>query len=174
MKPFQMGEKKWSKGIVTNRFDDRSYEVEVGDTVYRRNRVHWKKTPECLSSEPTRVISDSDVGGAQMIENLVEGMGLQLDPEKKHWAPGNWIQVKLQVQGWTMPYKGQHWSVAADTTRVRVSLTWRTGHGESVKTMLCYAHWRKNISIFFFGFGYYFWLQGIHLISSIRLSSSNV
>ena len=55
MKPFQIGEENWSKGIVTNRLDERSYEVEVGDTVYRRNRVHLKKTPEFLSSEPTRV-----------------------------------------------------------------------------------------------------------------------
>ena len=55
MKPFQMGEKKWSKGIVTKRLDERSYKVKVGDTVYRRNRVHLKNTPEFLSSEPTRV-----------------------------------------------------------------------------------------------------------------------
>lgn len=45
MKPFQM-QKKWSKGIVIKRLDERSYEVETDNGNYRRNRVHLKKTEE--------------------------------------------------------------------------------------------------------------------------------
>ena len=45
MKPFRLGDKSWRKAKVVERLDDRSYEVEDTDgTVYRRNRVHLKKT----------------------------------------------------------------------------------------------------------------------------------
>ena len=45
MKPFRLGDKSWKKAKVVERLDDRSYEVEDTDgTVYRRNRVHLKKT----------------------------------------------------------------------------------------------------------------------------------
>ena len=45
MKPFRLGDKSWKKAKVVKRLDDRSYEVEDTDgTVYRRNRVHLKKT----------------------------------------------------------------------------------------------------------------------------------
>ena len=45
MKPFSLGDKSWKKAKVVERLDDRSYEVEGTDgTVYRRNRVHLKKT----------------------------------------------------------------------------------------------------------------------------------
>ena len=46
MKPFQMGEKKWSKAVATNRPNKRSYEVEVEYVIYRRNRVYLKETSE--------------------------------------------------------------------------------------------------------------------------------
>ena len=45
MKPFRLGDKSWKKANVVERLDDRSYEVEDTDgTMYRRNRVHLKKT----------------------------------------------------------------------------------------------------------------------------------
>ena len=45
MKPFRLGDKSWNKVNVVERLDERSYEVEDTDgTVYRRNRVHLKKT----------------------------------------------------------------------------------------------------------------------------------
>jgi transposase InsO family protein len=46
MKPFILGEKKWRKAVVTNRLDERSYEVQTPDATYRRNRMHLKKTAE--------------------------------------------------------------------------------------------------------------------------------
>lgn len=46
MKPFILGEKKWRKAVVTNRLDERSYEVQTPDATYRRNRMHLKKTEE--------------------------------------------------------------------------------------------------------------------------------
>ena len=51
MKPFQMGEEKWSKAVVADRLDECSYEVEAGDAVCRCNRVQMKKTPELPQSE---------------------------------------------------------------------------------------------------------------------------
>ena len=46
MKPLIQGKKNWQKAIVTKRLDERSYMVETSTAVYRRNRVHLKKTPE--------------------------------------------------------------------------------------------------------------------------------
>ena len=44
MQPFNLGQKEWQKGIVMRPLGERSYEVENPDAVYRRNRVHLKKT----------------------------------------------------------------------------------------------------------------------------------
>ena len=45
MKPFKLGVKSWKKATVLGRLDERSYEVEDSDgPVYRRNRVHLRKT----------------------------------------------------------------------------------------------------------------------------------
>ena len=45
MKPFRLDDKSWKKAKVVERLDARPYEVEETDgTVYRRNRVHMKKT----------------------------------------------------------------------------------------------------------------------------------
>ena len=46
MKPFKLGEKKWNKGVIQHRLDERSYEVETDDGTYRRNRMHLKKSYE--------------------------------------------------------------------------------------------------------------------------------
>ena len=46
MKPFVLGKKEWKKAVVTNRLDERSYEVDTGDILYRRNRAHLRKTEE--------------------------------------------------------------------------------------------------------------------------------
>jgi hypothetical protein len=60
MKPFRLGEKAWKHATVVERLDQRSYEVEADNgTLYRRNRVHLKKTnePPCKpSSEQVHVI----------------------------------------------------------------------------------------------------------------------
>lgn len=46
MKHFQIGKKTWDKGTITQRLDERSYEVETSGGVYRRNRCHLKKSNE--------------------------------------------------------------------------------------------------------------------------------
>ena len=46
MKPFVLGEKKWRKGVVTHRLDQRSYAVESSGGTYRRNRMHLRKSTE--------------------------------------------------------------------------------------------------------------------------------
>ncbi|XP_072031941.1 uncharacterized protein [Amphiura filiformis] len=46
MKPLVQGQKNWQKAIVSRRLDERSYVVETPTAVYRRNRVHLKKTQE--------------------------------------------------------------------------------------------------------------------------------
>ena len=40
LKPFRLGQKGWSKGTVVARLDERSYDIETPDGMYRRNRVH--------------------------------------------------------------------------------------------------------------------------------------
>ena len=45
LKPFVLGQKEWKKGVVVERLDERSHEVETADgSSYRRNRAHLKKT----------------------------------------------------------------------------------------------------------------------------------
>ena len=47
LQPFMLGEKKWRKGVIKRRLDDRSYEVETTEgSLLRRNRVHMKKVEE--------------------------------------------------------------------------------------------------------------------------------
>ena len=53
---FVMGQKEWKKGVVVERLDERSYEVETADgSSYRWNRAHLKRTnglsPEVTTSE---------------------------------------------------------------------------------------------------------------------------
>ena len=51
IKPFEQEQKEWKKGVVVERLDERSYEVETMDGFsYRRNRAHLKQTTQ-LSSE---------------------------------------------------------------------------------------------------------------------------
>ena len=45
LKPFILGQKEWKRGVVVERLDERSYEIETADgSSYRRNRAHLKKT----------------------------------------------------------------------------------------------------------------------------------
>ncbi|KAK7100337.1 hypothetical protein V1264_023309 [Littorina saxatilis] len=53
MQYFTLGHKKWTKAVVTKRLDDRSYEIQANGSLYRRNRVHLKKTAESASPEPS-------------------------------------------------------------------------------------------------------------------------
>ena len=46
LQPFKLGEKKWQKGTVINRLDQRSYLVDTDSGMLRRNRQHLKKTNE--------------------------------------------------------------------------------------------------------------------------------
>lgn len=56
LKPFTLGAKKWASGTVSKRLDERSYEVESGDGVYRRNRIHLKKVePPAMPAMPVPV-----------------------------------------------------------------------------------------------------------------------
>lgn len=56
MKPFQTGEKKWQRGVVTARLDERWYLIDTPDGgSYRKNKFHLKKTQEPPPiSEPDR------------------------------------------------------------------------------------------------------------------------
>ena len=53
MKPLVQGQKSWQKAIVKRRLDERSYVVETQNGIYRRNRVHLRKT-----QEPPPVLQD--------------------------------------------------------------------------------------------------------------------
>ena len=46
IKPWRFGKKEWQKGVVKKRLDERSYEVELPQGVFRRNRGHIRKTNE--------------------------------------------------------------------------------------------------------------------------------
>ena len=72
MKPFKLEEKKWNKGVIQHRLDERSYEVETDDGTYRRNRIHLKKSYE---GSPT---SDQEI---RMRPVNVEPTKLNNEPE---------------------------------------------------------------------------------------------
>ena len=54
MQPLVQGKKGWEKAIVSRRLDQRSYVVETPSGIYRRNRVHLRKTRENPPGEPTQ------------------------------------------------------------------------------------------------------------------------
>ena len=56
MKPFQLGSKVWKKATVASRLDERSYAVETANgEIYRRNRVHLKKSKENADTPESEV-----------------------------------------------------------------------------------------------------------------------
>ena len=53
LKPFRLGQKGWNKGTVVARLDERSYDIETPDGMYRRNRVHIRKDTVLEDAVPT-------------------------------------------------------------------------------------------------------------------------
>ena len=53
LKPFRLGQKGWNKGTVVARLDERSYDIETPDGMYRRNRVHIRKDTVPEDTVPT-------------------------------------------------------------------------------------------------------------------------
>jgi len=51
MKAHKVGDKKWQKGVVTQRLDERSYEIETDTGTYRRNCVHLRKSKESVNTQ---------------------------------------------------------------------------------------------------------------------------
>ena len=43
LKPFRLGQKGWNKGTVVASLDERSYDIETPDGMYRQNRVHIRR-----------------------------------------------------------------------------------------------------------------------------------
>ena len=64
MQPFRLGKKEWDKATVVRRLDQRSYEVETPSGVYRRNRVHLRKTKE----PPPQMSPSTYTGEKPMLE----------------------------------------------------------------------------------------------------------
>ena len=53
LKPFRLGQKGWNKGTVVARLDERSYDIETPDGMYRRNSVHIRKDTVPEDAVPT-------------------------------------------------------------------------------------------------------------------------
>ena len=58
LRPYTFRKKKWVNGTITKRLDERSYEVESGDSLYRRNRVHLRKMSNMTTDAPADVPAD--------------------------------------------------------------------------------------------------------------------
>ena len=71
MKPFTLGQKVWKKAIVTDRLDERSYEVsdDNGGT-FRRNRVHLNKSAE-PQTPPEYLLEDDQQAQSKTHEQIV-------------------------------------------------------------------------------------------------------
>jgi len=68
MKKFVLGQKDWKKGVVVERLDVRSYEVETADrSFYRPNKAHLKRTNELpvqgTTNASPQVSNNPDVTG---------------------------------------------------------------------------------------------------------------
>ena len=85
MRPFTLNQRRWKKGIVSSRLDERSYEVKTNKGSYRRNRVDLKKTreqPESLMTDTTQTeIAELD-GSPDMTQN-----GQAKEPETSRQRP---------------------------------------------------------------------------------------
>ena len=44
MTPYRLGDKKWPKGVICDKLDERLYRVDTGDGTYCRNCIHVHKT----------------------------------------------------------------------------------------------------------------------------------
>ena len=57
------GQTTWSAGACTGLVGPRSYEVKVGESVYRRNRrqlIHTNEPLPIVESQPTQISTDID------------------------------------------------------------------------------------------------------------------
>ena len=74
IKPFVQGQKEWKKGVVMERLDERSYEVETMDgSSYRRNRAHLKQTnelPTVLPESPPKQAAEPPIASSNSDENM--------------------------------------------------------------------------------------------------------
>jgi hypothetical protein len=91
MKPFKLGDKKWKKATVTERLDQRSYDVTVEDgATYRRNRVHLKKTaelPPMITAETNFENSNPKVSSTPERQEVQLDAGVPDDTSDTHTTP---------------------------------------------------------------------------------------
>ena len=86
MKPFVLGQKSWDKAEVTQRLDERSYEIQSAGVTYRRNRQHLVKTAEPsvqpdISEQPR---PDTNVRSDQSAHQQSQAPAVQASPEQEH------------------------------------------------------------------------------------------
>ena len=73
MKPFKAGERVWRKAIVTDKLDDRSYNIEAEDGgKYRRNRSHLRKTKEPATAEHQPAAEEAATARPHEAESVAE------------------------------------------------------------------------------------------------------
>ena len=69
MKPFQLGQKRWKKGQVMDRLENRSYRVQTDTGIYRRNRVHLRRTQESMYGPNPGHTTDEDQPYRRRVEH---------------------------------------------------------------------------------------------------------
>ena len=132
MKPFVLGQKEWKKGVVTNRLDERSYEVCMGDTLYRRNRAHLRKTEE-LPDRNIGLMYSQDKDMAREKQSAKEHSKTQFDCEEQGEANAELIEPKSPNMKAT---EGTHKTQTQDCSKTSVKdLTspLRTRSGRAVR-----------------------------------------
>ena len=82
IQPTTLGDKTWKRGIVQNRLDERSYEVETEFGIVRRNRQQLKKTNEC-THDNQNVNADSAPLHSDNV-SLQEQCGVQHEEHEKY------------------------------------------------------------------------------------------
>ena len=89
MKPLVQGQKTWTKAIVSRRLDERSYMVETPHAVYRRNRVHLKKTsesPPAPKQDSVASASNKQLATASYKQQAATGYKQQTTTDNKQQA----------------------------------------------------------------------------------------
>ena len=83
MQPYIKGDRRWKRATVRRRLDERSYEVETSEGLYRRNRRHLRKSAEApvtTTEQPTVRSSSLDGNSEPVVEPAQSTVSAQVAP----------------------------------------------------------------------------------------------
>ena len=99
IQPLVAGKSRWTKGTVTKRLDERSYEVETDIGSYRRNRIHLRKIkerPNQAEQEPRRMRSTEEKAPVRSESTLAPRRSGRRRTPNKFYSADKFVLQKQQ------------------------------------------------------------------------------